>query len=1205
MAHLTFAREMKNTPKKQSHARVHEQLFEFYYLLKKMPRSSIISNWISSNQDCIKKSIVTSAHEYCGYTLLHFAVLCNNKYAVDRLLLSGADYAIKNEKGQTPLHLGMAMIAMHKRLKMGDSEKINMISILRHIFPAKNCINAYDNMGLSHLHIACYLGDYYLVEDFLIRGENLYMNDRFIKFDSPYWPGCTVIHVAFKYPKLRIIRLLGTYDVNIMASKDAFGLYPIHYAIQKCDGRMKDFLYSSPEIHFLDSLKNIGLLPIHDLCTVNRFFYSENEYNLQFRENVNAAISSDSPIWAGYTPLHIAIDNECERLINILIVELGANVKARDVNGISALQLAIRKQLIDYNITHAILTRYNINASKPINGDLEGLYLFSFACMQRTGSFRLVLLENKSIINKIVPAENPFDLPGYSPLHCSVEAGIIENVELLMRNGADPCIEDANQMTPLHLAVLRKKISIAKIICSYHGNVTKNPINASGLSHMHIACLCDKTSLVKEFLDYGEMVNLSTKNGQVPLHFAVNHGSETTVKLLLEHNADFTAQDINGLTPLHLAMRGKKISIVDMILRFHSEKIVNPVSSTGLSHFHVACTKNKVNLVENFLKSGLVNHDPVRFDSDFFAGFTPLHFAVYYKCVDIVRLLLNKGASVSAQNAMKKLPLHYISDQNRQECRLILDLLWMAMKSNCTEPIGTTGLTLLHIACISNDRPAIEQILKQDLDSINQSTGSDCPRWPGYSPLHFSAKYGDAESIKLLLSHNRNLVHSTDIHGFTPLHVACSSSKLENVEQLLTDGSDPFKNALNNLTPLRLGAKNTGIVQSILSQPFVHNQAAMACFHLAIFKNNLNFVKRFLEAGANPNEPIRTMTRYIKFTGWKPLSFAVYRQDCQLAEMLLSYGAKVEEVFITQTVVEKNSKLVKLLLRYKNDVSTLSSSFRFLINKCYRVKLLLEAGAVVHNDEIRQCIVESSQCGGNEEFWRETIISLLEHGFELDGLNNDGKSLLHLAYYPENLHLLRALLRCGADVDTEDLSGRTVVSYHLEIRTSRMNLQELRSVIFGHLRLRHSVPGFELSQSNEELYKTILDEEQLTNDSAAVDTADELETMLQMRFGGYVSLYQMFRQPETVMAWCLENVELCRFLATKRLEESFPLCSCLVRMQYGKALRRKRLLEPATLALDQLLFDKLEEARGRDICLRVIVDHLDNQDLRNLAAMFR
>lgn len=167
-----------------------------------------------------------------------------------------------------------------------------------------------------------------------------------------------------------------------------------------------------------------------------------------------------------------------------------------------------------------------------------------------------------------------------------------------------------------------------------------------------------------------------------------------------------------------------------------------------------------------------------------------------------------------------------------------------------------------------------------------------------------------------------------------------------------------------------------------------------------------------------------------------------------------------------------------------------------------------------------------------------------------------------------------------------------------------MDLLELQSIILVHLMVRRSVPGFELSETNEQLYRTILEKEELSPDFLTIYTANEIEMMRRMKFGGYISLYQMFRQPETVMAWCLDNVELRRFLGTKRLDEAFPFCSCLIRMQYGKALKRKALLEPATSALDRLMFGELEDARGSEICIRIIVDYLDNQDLRHLAAMF-
>lgn len=68
-----------------------------------------------------------------------------------------------------------------------------------------------------------------------------------------------------------------------------------------------------------------------------------------------------------------------------------------------------------------------------------------------------VLLENGANIN--VPGEH-----GYRPLHDAVEQGHVEAVRWLLRNGADRSLRSKNNLSPFDLAELLGEIEIAEIL---------------------------------------------------------------------------------------------------------------------------------------------------------------------------------------------------------------------------------------------------------------------------------------------------------------------------------------------------------------------------------------------------------------------------------------------------------------------------------------------------------------------------------------------------------------------------------------------------------------------------------------------------------------------------------------------------------------------------------------------------------------------
>lgn len=101
--------------------------------------------------------------------------------------------------------------------------------------------------------------------------------------------------------------------------------------------------------------------------------------------------------------------------------------------------------------------------------------------------------------------------------------------------------------------------SILDVLLNGHHDFNVNPTNNQGLSFFHIACLCDNTPIVEEFLKHAVNVNRpidhfhDTFAGYTPLHLAARYKLKETVNLLLEYGADIHAKDRDGNTPLHCA----------------------------------------------------------------------------------------------------------------------------------------------------------------------------------------------------------------------------------------------------------------------------------------------------------------------------------------------------------------------------------------------------------------------------------------------------------------------------------------------------------------------------------------------------------------------------------------------------------------------------------------------------------------------------
>lgn len=271
------------------------------------------------------------------------------------------------------------------------------------------------------------------------------------------------------------------------------------------------------------------------------------------------------------------------------------------------------------------------------------------------------------------------------------------------------------------------------------GDKELNLINAARKSDIDI---------VRQLLNEGADVN-ATGEGYTfttdftrmnsALHLAATNADEDIVRLLLENGASVNLWALG--TPLHRAIKSNAQKIVNLLLDYGADLEIHDAED-NMCPLAIAAKRGQVDLVRLLLQRGANVHALSG------NGFSALHYAAESDHVDVAQLLIDNGADVNSRKP----------------------------KSFEKDP----GTTPLHLAAL-NGNIKMAQFLLEHGAEVNAIE---------YSPLVYRGVSGWREP-KPGPALNR---------GRTPLHYAAMHNQLETAEYLLKQGVDVNKQDLYNWT---------------------------------------------------------------------------------------------------------------------------------------------------------------------------------------------------------------------------------------------------------------------------------------------------------------------------------------------------------------------------------------------------------------------
>ena len=350
---------------------------------------------------------------------------------------------------------------------------------------------------------------------------------------------------------------------------------------------------------------------------------------------------------------------------------------------------------------------------------------------------RLFLKNGKKLFTKA-------DNFGMLPLHSAVSAGAIESVRFLTNEGVDPNYKPEG---------------------SYSARIR-------GRSPLHLAVTTGNEEIVAMLFDIGADIFAVDRGGSTPLHLATQYGRKPVARTLIKAMGERAhARDHNGTTPLHIAARQGNGDLVTLLLF---------VENKGLRH-----------RVEKFLALQIKGDATSSANTDDRShlidiknkfGLSPLHYAASGGHEEVVKLLLQQGASVNTFNAQGLTPLFLASRDGHEG---VVELLSSQQETNL-ESGDAEAHTPLCVAVANGHLRIFARLLRRGADPHAKDKN-------GMIPLHIAAKRGNTDAVKSLLktlSGGRGNINERDNAGNTPLLYATRTGKKVLVEALVLAGAD-------------------------------------------------------------------------------------------------------------------------------------------------------------------------------------------------------------------------------------------------------------------------------------------------------------------------------------------------------------------------------------------------------------------------------
>ena len=571
----------------------------------------------------------------------------------------------------------------------------------------------------------------------------------------------------------------------------------------------------------------------------------------------------------------------------------------------------------------------------------------------------------------------------------------LQAIKCAIELGADVNKPDFNGISPLHWATQMGRTDIVKLLIENGADIEfENKIKRYKKRPLQLALEKNDTEIISFLIKNGADVNVVEDQSfkrMFVLHWALDKGYKDIARLAIENDADLS-KECCGKIPLQLALEKGYKGIARLIIEksdidlMSQEQCTESLKSAIIGVYRQKTESDKIEYKE-IIKSLIENGSKldVVINSGKYKGYAPLHWAIENGYVDIVDLLIAKGANIDKK------------------------------------PAGTFGIYKTPMSKAIQRNVEIEKLIEGEEDHQSRN-------------MHLSDLNKNLEIMKLLIENGAKL-NKSDFYDNDPLHYAVIKGYTRVVEALIERKAIKSieKNIEKKIKYYHLGEKANGYtpIEWAIEQGYediakllMENVKSLeqSTLRKALEENCKSVVKIFIEKD--------------KYIDSRVLNWAVEKGHKDIIELLIEKGkdiasmSKARNNLLFSALESGNIEIVELLLNNGYDPNAVIRSGKYMGYNILQwaiengrinvVDLLIKKDVDVNKvSTISRETPMSLAVKGNKV---DIIKLLIANGSDLKNKDFNGESPLHWAIKNDHIDVVDLLIQ--RDIDINEMSKR-------------------------------------------------------------------------------------------------------------------------------------------------------------------------------------